>query len=591
MNPLKGKEVNHYRNPCIQFLWILILLLGGVSDLRAQTIKEREDVSRKDYQSDQGFIIGTYQPRLAVSEASRPDILANNFVMSLGDTERKLLLHPLDSNERQKWTNTPARGNVGGLALKNLSDEQTKKFCHLLASVTSKQGYQKITQIMLGDDLRSTEFGRPNPGVGIEAFRIVLFGTPNPKTQWGLQLDGHHIAFNVTLVGDKLTMSPSFFGTRPDTFRVANKKMTPLEKEVELAFQLVNSFSLKQKRKAILDETRGRILLGPGWKGTLPAKQGLLASEMNRQQRSLFEKLIDQWIGTLPEKHRIQRLKSIQKNWNQTYFSWNGETTAGSDISFAIFGPTLSIEFACQGRGGNPNEHLHSMYRDPSNDYGKKFLANPSGNTKTNRLPLKKRVDLSPKNSRIQFTGRHTGKKPRPRLGGFQEFSGFLEFDDQLQKPSTIHLDFDMTSVWTKFSSLTQHLKGSEFFDVKKYPRSVFKSSEIRKIKNNHYKVIGELQLHEKTKTISIDAHLETTAKYFSLRSRFQLDRTNFGLDQMTGGVDRWVDIEVNLGQPTVRKKSVKGNGSEGKQVNQTVKLLPGDKNMQAITLNLPGMT
>lgn len=54
-------------------------------------------------------------------------------------------------------------------------------------------------------------------------------------------------------------------------------------------------------------------------------------------------------------------------------FSWNGNKQPGSDISYTIQSPSLIIEYACRDLGGNPLAHLHSMYRDPSDEYGKQL--------------------------------------------------------------------------------------------------------------------------------------------------------------------------------------------------------------------------
>ena len=51
-------------------------------------------------------------------------------------------------------------------------------------------------------------------------------------------------------------------------------------------------------------------------------------------------------------------------------FLWNGELEEGSDISYRIQSPSLVIEYACQDLGGDPQQHLHTMYRDPKNEYG-----------------------------------------------------------------------------------------------------------------------------------------------------------------------------------------------------------------------------
>jgi hypothetical protein len=64
------------------------------------------------------------------------------------------------------------------------------------------------------------------------------------------------------------------------------------------------------------------------------------------------------------------RMAEIRTNLPQTYFAWSGPTTNGSAAYFRIQGPTLVIEYAPQQ--GNV-DHIHTIYRDPTNDYGAKF--------------------------------------------------------------------------------------------------------------------------------------------------------------------------------------------------------------------------
>jgi hypothetical protein len=52
-----------------------------------------------------------------------------------------------------------------------------------------------------------------------------------------------------------------------------------------------------------------------------------------------------------------------------TYFAWSGPLTNGSAAYFRIQGPTLVIEYAPQGGV----DHIHTIYRDPTNDYGAQF--------------------------------------------------------------------------------------------------------------------------------------------------------------------------------------------------------------------------
>ncbi len=65
----------------------------------------------------------------------------------------------------------------------------------------------------------------------------------------------------------------------------------------------------------------------------------------------------------------------------ETWFAWsgpNGPTSNGKAAYFRIQGPTLVIEYSPQRvRGTNhlDTNHIHTIYRDPTNDYGKRLTA------------------------------------------------------------------------------------------------------------------------------------------------------------------------------------------------------------------------
>ena len=70
------------------------------------------------------------------------------------------------------------------------------------------------------------------------------------------------------------------------------------------------------------------------------------------------------------------RMTEIKANLADTWFVWSGPTTPGNATYFRIQGPTVVIEYAPQQLGGTAVNHIHSMYRDPTNEYGRKF-SNP----------------------------------------------------------------------------------------------------------------------------------------------------------------------------------------------------------------------
>jgi Protein of unknown function (DUF3500) len=72
-------------------------------------------------------------------------------------------------------------------------------------------------------------------------------------------------------------------------------------------------------------------------------------------------------------------MAELKADINETWFAWSGPTTVtqGSNITayYRIQGPHLVIEYAPQRLGGDPSMHVHTMYRDPTNDYGRGLTA------------------------------------------------------------------------------------------------------------------------------------------------------------------------------------------------------------------------
>lgn len=158
--------------------------------------------STAGYASAAGAVLGTYIPALPDHSPATMARAASRFLDSLNEVQTQAVRHDLASAERRRWTNSPVRGQAGGVALGDLDDTQLRAFSDLLAALLSANGYAMVRDIMLGDDLRATIDGEPNEGVGIEAFRFVVFGDPAAASRWAVQLDGHHVALNVTLDGD-----------------------------------------------------------------------------------------------------------------------------------------------------------------------------------------------------------------------------------------------------------------------------------------------------------------------------------------------------------------------------------------------------
>lgn len=338
----------------------LLLLVAATSALGQQ---------REDFVSEASHVVGMYQPPFGRNAPENQVEAAKTFLQTLDAKQRERVGHELGSPERRLWTNLPAPADAGGLRLGDMNEKQIKAVCDLMATLLSKQGYEKMRNIMLADDQLLRE-GKPRRGFGTENFSVVVFGSPSPTQPWGFQLDGHHVGVNVSMTGKAMTLSPSFIGTQPQSFSIAGKKYRPLTGEIDDAYKLVGSLNREQILQAVLRKKRGFIRVGPGNDGTIPPAKGVLCSSFNAEQRAVLIGLIGQWVNDLPEKQAQQRMEQLRQEIDQMRFSWNGPLQPGSDVSYYIQGPSLIIEYACQDLGGDPLEHLHSIYRDPTNEYG-----------------------------------------------------------------------------------------------------------------------------------------------------------------------------------------------------------------------------
>ena len=318
-------------------------------------------------------VLSNYSPKS--SETVTPKVMAEQaakFLGSLNDELRDQAALPFDSPEKSQWTNVPPRGPQGGVRLGDLNKSQLKLASDLLATVLSPQGYSKARNIPLADD-RLLRNGERRPGFGAEDYWLAIFGVPSKSEPWGLQFDGHHLAINLAFQGDGMSLSPTFIGTQPRGFKLNDKTIEPMAGKDAAALNFLRSLSESQQQVAILGSKRGNLVAGAGRDGVVPEPVGVSCRGLNEDQTEAMTKLLKLYVGDLPEPFASRRLNGLTEEVDQMSFAWWGPTTDGGDYSYRLQGPTLIIEFAGQNLGGDPHNHLHSMYRDPTNEYGAKL--------------------------------------------------------------------------------------------------------------------------------------------------------------------------------------------------------------------------
>ena len=116
------------------------------------------------------------------------------------------------------------------------------------------------------------------------------------------------------------------------------------------------------------------LALGPGQDGRTIQPEGISASALNPKQQTMLMDLVLEWVGIINDGAAAAKMAEVRQNLAETWFAWSGPTENGRPAYFRIQGPTVIIEYAPQGTFGDATQHIHTMYRDPSNDYGRKSL-------------------------------------------------------------------------------------------------------------------------------------------------------------------------------------------------------------------------
>ena len=299
---------------------------------------------------------------------------ANALLETLDNTQRdKLSFGFDDAAQRVRWSNLPvSMAPHRGLRMGDLKPVQREAAMNVLSTVLSKMGYEKVIGIVESDEVLRKQAASGAPAFGRDEYFISFLGKPSSKEPWMIQFGGHHLALNITIAGEKGVLTPSLIAVQPAKFTLDGKVIRPMGRETDKALELVQALTDEQRMQAILGAQMRDLVLGPGHDGETIQPEGLRTSTLNDSQRKLLLDLVAEWSGIIHDEAAAGKLNEIKANLADTWFAWSGPMEAGKAY-FRIQGPTVIIEYAPQKLGGDVTMHIHSMFRDPTNDYGKKF--------------------------------------------------------------------------------------------------------------------------------------------------------------------------------------------------------------------------
>lgn len=275
------------------------------------------------------------------------------------------------------WSNFPVSDVPRpGLRLGALSAGQRDAVMRLLRVLLSAKGYRKVLDIM-GSDQALADAGTPF-AAGRDAYTLAILGAPSTDAPWMVQFGGHHLALNVIMSGERGVLAPVLTGAQPAVYPGDGGTVRALAAENDKAFALLRSLDEGQRRQAVIGHPVSELVLGPGHDGEAVAPAGLRASAMDGGQRAALLDLASEWAGMVNDAYAAPRLAEIATGLDDTRFAWNGPATCEPGRNgasyFRIQGPKLFIEFSPQQPGGDLTMHVHTIYRDPTNNYGRALL-------------------------------------------------------------------------------------------------------------------------------------------------------------------------------------------------------------------------
>jgi Protein of unknown function (DUF3500) len=330
-------------------------------------------------------------------------------------------------NERRRWFYTPT--DHGGLTIHQQRPAQQRAAMRLVSTGLSSAAYVTVATIMgLENVLDYVEefkasFNRDrgrDPGM----YYLRVFGEPGGRGLWGWRFGGHHVSLNNLVVdGVLVATTPCFLGANPATSPLLGGAVNrPLAGVEDLGRDLLRSLRPELAARAILlpkapsDFVTVNLTYLSDGSGVFPlvgmyrderfpdpvqhAKlqslseaiaevtelndadqeavaysiepRGVPAAEFDEEQREILRALLASYLDRAPAG--VSPLQSYDDDaaLNAVHFAWAGRTAPGEPHYYRVQGPRLLIEWDNTQNNAN---HAHSVWRDPTSDFGLDVLA------------------------------------------------------------------------------------------------------------------------------------------------------------------------------------------------------------------------
>lgn len=89
--------------------------------------------------------------------------------------------------------------------------------------------------------------------------------------------------------------------------------------------------------------------------------------------------------------------------------------------------------------------------------------------------------------------------------GHFKNIHGVLEFDAEKPEAGRVQVEINSAELWSGEPERDNHLRSSDFLDVRNHPRITFRSTKVAPTGRNEYKVTGDLTIRGVTRPATLD--------------------------------------------------------------------------------------
>lgn len=298
---------------------------------------------------------------------------------TLDAAQRARARFPFESDERSIWDYRPVPRR--GLALFEMTAAQRERAMALLDAGLSDRGADTVRGIIaLEPVLGEIERLAGRHGTSIrdpERYWFALFGEPDGQLPWAWRIGGHHVAVLITVVDAAyVAVTPLFFGANPANIPHgprAGHRTLPAEED--LARELLASLTPAQKAVAIVDAVAPNDILTTNYRVVEPSMvpRGLAYDGLTGAQRERLARLVRCYVErAAPDVAAVEWARVEVAGLDRVTFAWAGPEARGQAHYYAVCGPRFLIEY---DNTQNDANHIHSVWRDFTNDWGGDLLA------------------------------------------------------------------------------------------------------------------------------------------------------------------------------------------------------------------------